>query len=232
MLLGTAAVQEIARRPFFAAVLADQVAAMSLDTKAPPQTESELIDAWWAAGGYNVPSEAADGRQRALLDLAEIGAPSLGKGIRGRDLKPETIGQLENLRRDKIVDAVVTGSVYMFTHDIFFEWAFFRLLIDQDDDWPKALAAAGEPPLLARIVSLHSQYVFEGAGNWSANLNTLSSQPLRPQWRRAWLLGPPASSYFPKHWATFEGVLFADEAGVGARIDLGSYGVNCCYRLP
>ena len=36
--------QEIARRPFFATVLADQVAAMGLHTKAPPQTESELIE--------------------------------------------------------------------------------------------------------------------------------------------------------------------------------------------
>ncbi len=217
LLFGTEAVQEIARRPFFAAVLADQVAAMGLDIKAPPQTESELIEAWWAVGGYNVPSEAADGRQRALLDLAEIGAPSLGKGIGGRNLKPETIGQLENLRRDKIVDASVPGSVYKFTHDIFFEWVFFRLLIDRGDDWPKALTAAGEPPLLARIVSLHSQFMFEGAGDWSGNLDALSSQPLRPQWRRAWLLGPSASSHFREHRPTFEGVLFADGAALLAK---------------
>ena len=99
-------------------------------------------------------------------------------------------------------------------HDIFFEWAFFRLLIDRGDDWPNALTAAGEPPLLTRIVSLHSQYVFEGAGDWSANLNSLSSQPLRPQWRRAWLLGPSASSHFPKHRPIFEGVLFADQGAL------------------
>ena len=215
LLFGTAAVREIARRPFFAAVLADQVAAVGFDTEAPPpQTESELIEAWWLAGGYNVPREAADGRQHALLDLAEVGAPSLGKDIRGRDLKSATIAQLENLRRDKIVDAVIPGSAYKFMHDIFFEWAFFRLLIDRGDDWPNALTAAGEPPLLTRIVSLHSQYVFEGAGDWSANLNSLSSQPLRPQWRRAWLLGPSASSHFPKHRPIFEGVLFADQGAL------------------
>jgi hypothetical protein len=27
-------------------------------------------------------------------------------------------------------------------HDIFFEWVFFRLLIDRGDDWPAALTAA------------------------------------------------------------------------------------------
>jgi len=80
LLFGAAGVREIARRPFFAAVLADQAAAMGLDPKAPPQAESELIEAWWAAGGYNVPRDAADRRQRALLELAENGAPSLVKG--------------------------------------------------------------------------------------------------------------------------------------------------------
>ena len=80
------------------------------------------------------------------------------------------------------------------------------------------MKAAGEPPLLARIVSLHSQYkVFEGAGDWSANFNVLSSQPLRPQWRRAWLLGPSASSHFPRHRPTFDGVLFPDQGALLAK---------------
>ena len=45
LLFGAAGVQEIARRPFFAAVLVDHAAAMGLDPEAPPQTESELIEA-------------------------------------------------------------------------------------------------------------------------------------------------------------------------------------------
>ena len=214
LLFGSAGVQEIARRPFFAAVLADQASAMGLDPKAPPQTESELIEAWWEAGGYNVPRDAADHRQRALLDLAEIGAPSLGKDIRARRLKGETIDELENLRRDEIVEAAVAGIAYKFSHDIFFEWVFFRLLIDRGDEWPEALSAAGEPPLLARIVSLHSQYVFEGGGTWFAGLDALAARPLRPQWRRAWLLGPSASSHFQRQQEIFENVLFADDGAL------------------
>jgi hypothetical protein len=214
LLFGAPGVQEIARRPFFAAVLADQAAAMGLDTNAPPQTESELIEAWWAAGGYNVPRDAADRRQRAMLDLAETGAPSLGKDIRARRLKGETIAELENLRRDKIIDAPITGTAYKFSHDIFFEWVFFRLLIDRGDEWPDALIAAGEPPLLARIVSLHSQYVFEGGGTWSAGFDPLAALPLRPQWRRAWLLGPSASSHFQRQQAIFENVLLADDGAL------------------
>ncbi len=96
----------------------------------------------------------------------------------------------------------------------FFEWVFFRLLIDRGDEWPDALIAAGEPPLLARIVSLHSQYVFEGGGTGSAGLDPLAARPLRPQWRRAWLLGPSASSHFQRQQAIFENVLFADDGAL------------------
>jgi len=153
-----------------------------------------------------------------MLDLAETGAPSLGKDIRARRLKGETIGELENLRRDKIIDAPITGTAYKFSHDIFFEWVFFRLLIDRGDEWPDALIAAGEPPLLARIVSLHSQYVFESGGTWSAGLDPLAARPLRPQWRRAWLLGPSASSHFQRQQAIFENVLFAADGALLKKI--------------
>lgn len=210
LLFGTTAVKDIARRPFFAAVLADQAASFGFD-KGPPQTESELIEVWWRAGGYNVEPEAADGRQRAMLDLAETGAPSLGKEILGRSVKAETIAQLQGLRRDKIVDIVEAGTSYKFTHDIFFEWAFFRLLIDKREDWPDALVAAGEPPLLARIVGLLSQRDYEHGLGWDSTFAALSGRPLRPQWRRAWLLGPSASSRFLEHRAAFEALTAQDE---------------------
>jgi hypothetical protein len=210
LLFGATAVKEIARRPFFAAVLADQAANLGFD-KGPPQTESELIEAWWRAGGHNVEPEEADSRQRAMLDLAETGAPSLGKDILARNVRRETIEQLAGLRRDKIVDVVEAGTSYKFTHDIFFEWAFFRLLIDKREGWPDALIAAGEPPLLARIVGLLSQRDYEQGLGWEATFAALSGRPLRPQWRRAWLLGPAASSRFLEHRAVFEGLTAADD---------------------
>lgn len=210
LLFGAAAVSEIARRPFFAAVLANQASTFGFD-KGPPQTENELIDAWWRAGGYKVEVEAADARQRAMLDLAEKGASSLGKDILGRSIKPETVTQLEGLRRDKIVDNVEAGSSYKFTHDIFFEWAFFRLLIDKRDEWPDALVSAGEPPLLTRIVGLLSQRDYEQNRSWDTTFATLNALALRSQWRRAWLLGPSASSRFLEHRAVFEALTSRDE---------------------
>lgn len=210
LLFGVTAVRDISRRPFFAAVLADQAASLGFD-KGPPQTESELIEAWWRAGGYNVEPEAADARQRAILDLAEMGASSLGKEIFGSTVKPETINQLQGLRRDKIIDVVDAGTSYKFTHDIFFEWAFYRLLIDKRGDWPDALVAAGEPPLLARIVGLLSQRDYERGLGWNKTFAELTQRPLRPQWRRDWLLGPSASSRFLEHIAVFNALTSADQ---------------------
>lgn len=211
LLFGNASVKEVARRPFFAAVLADQVNGQWRQGREAPQTESELIESWWRAGGYNIEPEAADRRQRALLDLAERGATTLGKEIRAKNLESSTIAQLEGLRRDKIIDVVELGSSYKFSHDIFFEWAFFRRLIDCSSDWPQALTAAGEPPLLARIVSLYSQYWLERESGWANWYWELSKQPLRPQWRRAWLVGPPSSTRFTDYIDSFENLLSLDD---------------------
>lgn len=211
LLFGADAVQEIARRPFFAAVLSDQFADADPD-EAPPQTENELIAAWWRAGGYNAPPELVIERQRALINLAETGAASLGKMIRARDLRDATLSQVSPLKADRVIDVVEEGSVFSFAHDIFFEWSFFRLLIDKGDRWREAIVAAGEAPLLARVVGLLSQHWFEGNLAWAHEYAQLDAAPLRPQWRRAWLLGPPASAKFIERLATFEAPVFASDA--------------------
>jgi hypothetical protein len=71
-----------------------------------------------------------------------------------------------------------------------------------DRGWRASVVGADREPAL--------QYVLEGAGDWSGNLKALSIHPLRPQWRRAWLLGPSASSRFRRHLPIFEEVLFGD----------------------
>ncbi len=210
LLFGAPNVREIARRPFFAAVLSDQLLFQGIDANAPPQTESELIAAWWRRGGYDAAPETAAERQRAILDFAEAGAQSLGKSIAARSLQTPTIAQATILRQDRIIEAVEEGSVFSFAHDIFFEWAYFRVLIDRGASWPAALSAAGEPPLLARIVGLLSQHVFENGGDWAGNFRALQAPDLRPQWRRAWLLGPPSSPKFFGHLGGFEALLNAD----------------------
>ncbi len=214
LLFAGQAVQEIARRPFFAAVLADQFAGQDAGTASPPQTETELIDAWWQAGGHNAAEDAIFARQRAIIDLAEAGAPSLGKAIPARALTQGTIGVAPELKRDHIIEVVEAGSVLSFAHDIFFEWAFFRLLIDKGTAWLDPIVAAGEPPLLARAIGLLSQRVFETGGGWADAFNALQGSRLRPQWRRAWLLGPPESTKFLQSLKAYETPLFADNAAL------------------
>ena len=89
LLFGSPPVREIARRPFFAAVLARGLA----DGETTPQTEIDLIAEWWARAGHDARPETAPQRQRALLDLAETGVNNLGKNIPARGLKDSTFAQ-------------------------------------------------------------------------------------------------------------------------------------------
>ena len=203
LLFGPAGVREIARRPFFAAVLAQSFP----DDDATPQTEVDLISAWWARAGHDAPEEAVPQRQRALLDLAEKGVGNLGKNIAARMLKEPTFSQIAGLKADLLIRDHDGGASYSFTHDIFFEWVFFRLLIELGDDWKRGLINAGQPPLLGRVVGLLAQNALGSPGKWSAGYRDLEGQPLRPQWRREWLTAPPFTPAFAQGQQEFQALL-------------------------
>ncbi len=80
LLMGAPSVKAIARRPFFAAVLAQSFS----DGTTEPQTEVDLINTWWARAGHDAPAEVVPQRQRALLDIAEKGVANLGKNVAAR----------------------------------------------------------------------------------------------------------------------------------------------------
>ena len=203
LLFGPTAVREIARRPFFAAVLAKSFP----DETAAPQTEVDLIDAWWARAGHDAPEETVPQRQRALLDLAEKGVRNLGKNITVQGLKAPTFEQIAALKRDRIICENDGGASYSFAHDIFFEWVFFRLLIERGADWQRGLTEAGEPPLLGRVVGLLAQQAFASPGKWPAGYRDLETRSLRPQWRREWLTAPPFTPAFDQGQKEFQTLL-------------------------
>lgn len=207
LLFGATAVREIARRPFFAAVLAHNLPAIDSE----PQTEIDLISAWWARAGHDASSDLAVLRQRALIDLAEVGVGSLGKDISVRKLKDSTHAQIAPLCNDRIIREQESGASHAFAHDILFEWAFFRLLIELGEDWHSALAEAGEPPLLGRVVGLLAQNSLTTSGKWSAGYNALASTQLRPQWQREWLTAAPFSSAFVEAKEEFSTLLFVND---------------------
>jgi hypothetical protein len=170
-----------------------------------------LISAWWARAGHDAVADTLLLRQRALIDIAEKGVRNLGKGIPARVLKDSTIEQIAALKADQIIRDERGGSSFAFAHDIFFEWAFFRLLIDLGNDWTKALEAAGEPPLLGRVVGLMAQEALTDNGRWSAGYRSLVGKNLRRQWQREWLTAPPFTPAFEKAQADFAALLEADD---------------------
>ena len=207
LLSGTEGVKAIARHPFFASVLAKETVN---DDQYPPTTETALIDAWWRGGGYNAQTQAFM-RQRALLDCAEKGASTLGKSISIGQLKDSTQKVLPDLIHDDLFRNDEDGVKISFAHDIYFEWAFYKLLFEAGDGWTDEIKKAGEAPLLGRIVGLFSQRAFERAENWASSFHMLGQSSLRPQWRRAWMLGPTASADFRKNISQFETLLFKDD---------------------
>ena len=203
LLLGPTAVREIARRPFFAAVLARSFP----EEATTPQTEVDLIDAWWARAGHDAPEETVPQRRRALLDLAEKGVRNLGKNITVQGLKAPTLAQIAALKDDRIIREHDGGASYSFTHDIFFEWVFFRLLIERGADWQRSLTKAGEPPLLGRVVELLAQHALASPGKWTEGYRDLETQSLRVQWRREWLTAPPFTPAFDQGQQEFQTLL-------------------------
>jgi len=184
LLFGDDRVREVSRRPFFAAVLAS----LSRDLPASaPQSEVELIDAWWVRGGYDSKPGTTVHRQRALIRLAKSGAHDLGRRIR---LDEIDLDALEDLKTDGVITDVCVGHTVQFAHDIFFEWSFLHLLMDRDDNWLEEIRAIGEPPVLGRTVELLSQVKFKEDRTWKENLEILESAEIRPQWLRAWLIAP------------------------------------------
>lgn len=207
---GNERVRTLARRPFFSAVLARGFSRAAYPSGFAPQSEVDLVEAWWTRGGYDAHTPQALARQRGLIELAQRSAPDLGRNVRIRDLSAATQDVLPALEEDGLVQQVRTGHTAQFSHDIFFEWSFLHLLLDQGDDWIATLTAAGEPPALARVVELLSQATYPAPDQWPLELHALERAQLRPQWLRAWLLAPVFSPRFAEHAGMFAASLGAN----------------------
>ncbi len=207
---GNERVRTLARRPFFAAVLARGFSRAAYPSEFAPQSEADLVEAWWTRGGYDSHAPQALARQRGLIELAQRSAPYLGRNVHIRDLSTATQDVLPALEEDGLVQQLRAGHTAQFSHDIFFEWSFLHLLLDQGADWIAALTTAGEPPALARVVELLSQVTYPLTGEWPRELHALERAQLRPQWLRAWLVAPVFSPRFAEHAEMFAATLAAN----------------------
>ncbi|KVO58157.1 hypothetical protein [Burkholderia stagnalis] len=194
LLFGASQVREIVRRPFFAKVLNQSYVAAPSEPTFAPQSEIDLIGNWWRRGGYNETGQSAVERQRALLDLARVRARQLSQPIRLSQLT--SVAHIDDLRSDGILQNAREGISVRFAHDIFFEWAFFHVLADRGAQWMEEIQACGEPPAVARVVELVSQWEYVHGTDWVAYLKHAEGSNLRSQWLRAWLVGPLGTARF------------------------------------
>lgn len=206
LLFGSDAVKAIVRRPFFAGVLSRR---HTSDTSVPG-SEIELATAWWNGGGYGADASRAGYRQNALIDLARLGASTLGKRIPVRGINPQSLSELE---ADGIIRKVRTGHTVDFVHDIYFEWAFLQLLVSQGEQWLDVIRQTGEPPVLGRVVELLSQSELQEGGAWQRHLEILEgATDIRSQWLRAWMVGPFGLPAFQTFEATYNAAMLAQDA--------------------
>lgn len=211
LLFGPTQVREIVRRPFFAKVLNQSFIADNGDPPFAPQSEVDLIDNWWSRGGYNATGQNAIERQRAIVELSGLRARHLSEPIGLRRLTPSSLALINQLVVDGILQHVRPGHTVRFSHDIFFEWGFFHALSDQGEDWLEEIRICGEPPAVARVVELLSQWEYAQGQDWDRHLARAASSEMRSQWLRAWLLGPVGASNFAADEDQFAKAVFAND---------------------
>ncbi len=209
LLFGPAQVREIVRRPFFAKVLNQSYMADPGTPTFVPQSEVDLIENWWRRGGYNETGQRAIERQRVLLNLARVRSRQLSQPIRLSQLT--SVAHIDDLRSDGILQNARAGISVHFAHDIFFEWAFFYVLSDCGPQWMEEIRACGEPPAVARVVELVSQWEFTRGNSWPGYLAQTEASGLRSQWLRAWLVGPLGAASFEAGEDQFALAVFADD---------------------
>lgn len=198
LLFGAPSVREIVRRPFFAKIL-DQPGVSDFQ----PQSEVDLLENWWVRGGYDAEGQDALARQRALIELAAAQARQLSEPVPLRQLSPSTIAMIEQLADDGLMRHVRRGHTVRFGHDILFEWSFFHVLSDKGEGWLVEIRDSGEPPAVARVVELLSQYEYREGKSWAKTLQVIARSRMRSQWTRAWLLGPIAVASFSTNEGQF-----------------------------
>ncbi|MEZ8402545.1 ATP-binding protein [Vibrio splendidus] len=209
LLFGAAQVREIVRRPFFAKILNQSYVADPSTPTFTPHSEVDLIENWWRRGGYNESGQSSIERQLALLDLARIHAHQLNQPIRISKLT--ATAHINALRSDGILQNAREGVSVRFAHDIFFEWAFFYALADCGPQWLEEIKKCGEPPAVARVVELVSQWEYVHGEDWSTYLPQTQGPKHRSQWLRAWLVGPFGTSRFEADESQFSAAVFADD---------------------
>lgn len=211
LLFGPAQVRDIVRRPFFAKVLYQGFVAHRAAPPFEPQSEVDLLENWWLRGGYDSAGQDAIARQRALIDIGAQRARQLSQPVLLATLAPGSVAVIDKMVTDGLFQHVRKGISVRFSHDIFFEWSFFYVLSERGDQWLDELRACGEPPAVARVVELLSQFEYKAGTTWAATLQKAIVAKMRSQWTRAWLLGPLGNPFIAQNETQFADTVAAKD---------------------
>jgi hypothetical protein len=209
LLFGTPSVKDVVRRPFFAKILIQSGAFGGEQSQFEPTSEFDLIKHWWQRGGFDAHGQTRIYRQQTLIQLARAKSKDLSNPIRISDLNVQT--QIDALKLDGIIQDSRPGLTVNFSHDIFFEWSYFYVLADSGNAWLTEIQNSGEPPALARVLELSSQWALAKDTDWSPRLRQVETSQVRSQYLRAWLLGPLGIVQFIKFDRVFSQTVFADD---------------------
>jgi hypothetical protein len=113
LLFGPTQVREIVRRPFFAKVLNQSFGTGNGSPPFEPQSEVDLIENWWARGGYNAVGQNAIERQRAIIEIGAIRARQLSQPVALSQLTAATIGLIDQLVADGILQHLKQGTPFV-----------------------------------------------------------------------------------------------------------------------
>ena len=184
LLFASGPVRTIARRPFFMSVM---VQMKPSDDETFP-SEIDLATAWWRRGGHSAEGTRRLTRRETLLQAAKCGAASLGHDVSPKDLDSESVA---DLLADGVLQEERNGLRVGFAHDVFFDWAFYHRLLDQNDvdEWIGMLRDAADVPALARAVELLSIQEFDNGPGWCTTLRQLEEAD-HLRWLRSWCMAP------------------------------------------
>lgn len=205
MLFADGPAQEIARRPFFAKILAGRASGVAAGSDCGARSEVQLMDAWWRDAGVGQSTRLGSTRCLALRELARRAAADRGRHFGLEDLSD---GARDVLLEEGVIRLDETQLRGMFAHDVFFEWSFAKHLLAAGDDWLRELTMAGEAPMLARAVELHSQATLKDSHRWVRYLVQAETGDVRSQWTRSWLLGPFCAADFSANEPRYSAALF------------------------
>lgn len=208
--------RNLLRLPLYLDIITRQGLTFTAAQVRRPATETWFAEQFWSAvvrrreGGHEG-TGSPQARERAMLDLAER---SLARGWIGAPVQdvPDPAA-VEGLAHDMVLRE--EDAAIIFAHDVFGDWALYKLLAQPGRDVVTLVEEHGEPRALDRPVQLLACRLLErshDADSWQRLLHAVGSRTgLSLRWRHLVLNAPLFSGRLRELLPRLEPLLLADD---------------------